>query len=326
LSESRGGSVGAIFYAPYRMSGLQADGFFVVSQQIGRIAIDRDASARLELAPRKASGQHSDSPDDPRTLRRDGVIGSIANHDGILRRQLAGAQKSDLDERGVRLIVLHVISACDGIDEIAYVRQREVTVKLVRRFVATAISCRPRFTVAAQIPGGALADAARWKRGLAACGFGLIAASALILALRPSFSFVFVAEILHGMSAGLVGPAIAAISLGIAGRHGMSSRIGRNYRFAGAGNAVTAAFMGALGAYLSNNAIFIAAALLCIPALIALSEIRASEIDYARARNATKRDHTLDLQRLIDFTKNWRLVIFASALVAVDTHEPVADP
>jgi predicted MFS family arabinose efflux permease len=47
--------------------------------------------------------------------------------------------------------------------------------------------------VAAQIPGGALADAVRWKRGLAACGFVLIAA-ALILALWPGFSLVFVAE------------------------------------------------------------------------------------------------------------------------------------
>src|SRR5262245_17344129 len=91
--------------------------------------------------------------------------------------------------------------------------------------------------VAAQIPGGALADAVRWKRALAASGFAFIAAAALILALRPGFSWVFVAEILHGTSAGLIGPAIAAISLGIAGRHGMSSRIGRNYRFAGGGNA-----------------------------------------------------------------------------------------
>jgi MFS family permease len=181
--------------------------------------------------------------------------------------------------------------------------------------VGVALTVGGLAAVAAQIPGGALADAVRWKRGLAACGFGLIAVSALILALWPSFSLVFAAEILHGLSAGLVGPAIAAISLGLAGRHGMSSRIGRNYRFAGAGNAATAAFMGALGAYLSNNAIFIAAALLCIPALIALSEIRANEIDYARARNATKRDHTLDLQRLIDLIKNWRLVIFSGALV-----------
>jgi MFS family permease len=147
--------------------------------------------------------------------------------------------------------------------------------------VGVALTVGGLAAVAAQIPGGALADAVRWKRGLAACGFGLIAVSALILALWPSFSLVFAAEILHGLSVGLVGPAIAAISLGLAGRHGMSSRIGRNYRFAGAGNAATAAFMGALGAYLSNNAIFIAAALLCIPALIALSEIRANEIDYA---------------------------------------------
>src|SRR5436309_13424727 len=34
--------------------------------------------------------------------------------------------------------------------------------------------------VAAQIPGGALADAVRWKRALAASGFVLIAAAALI--------------------------------------------------------------------------------------------------------------------------------------------------
>jgi hypothetical protein len=47
---------------------------------------------------------------------------------------------------------------------------------------------------------------------------------------------------------------------------------------------VTAAFMGALGAYLSNHAIFMAAAVLCIPALIALNEIRPKEIDYIRAR------------------------------------------
>jgi MFS family permease len=169
--------------------------------------------------------------------------------------------------------------------------------------------------VAAQIPGGALADAVRWKRGLAACGFAFIAAAALILALHPDFTLVFVAEILQGTSAGLVGPAVAAISLGIAGRHGMSSRIGRNYRFAGAGNALTAALMGALGAYLSNNAIFMAAALLCIPALIALNEIRANEIDYVRARNAAKRGDTFDLQKLMDFTKNWRLVLFAGVLV-----------
>src|SRR5262249_10842009 len=63
------------------------------------------------------------------------------------------------------------------------------------------------------------------------------------------------------------------------------------------------------------RAIFIGAAVLCIPALIALTEIRPDEIDYIRARNATKRDHSLSLQRLIDLVKNWRLVLFAGCMV-----------
>jgi hypothetical protein len=46
--------------------------------------------------------------------------------------------------------------------------------------------------------------------------------------------------------------------------------------------------MGPAGAYLSKNAIFISAAILCIPALIALSRIRADEIDYARARGGDR--------------------------------------
>jgi predicted MFS family arabinose efflux permease len=169
--------------------------------------------------------------------------------------------------------------------------------------------------VAAQIPGGALADATRWKRGLTAVGIGMIAASALLLALIPTKPIVFTAEVLHGLTGGIVGPAIAAISLGLAGRHGMSSRVGRNYRFSAAGNAITAAIMGTLGTYVSNAAIFFAAAILCIPALIALREIQSDEIDYARARNAAQRDHKVDLQRLVDFAKSRNLLLFAAGLV-----------
>jgi len=169
--------------------------------------------------------------------------------------------------------------------------------------------------VGAQIPGGALADAVRWKRGLVAVGVVAIAASALILALHPSFTLVFVAETLHGVTGGIVGPTIAAISLGLAGRHGMSCRVGRNFRFAAAGNAVTALAMGALGVYASVSAIFVVTALLCIPALIALDQIRPDEIDYVRARNAARRDHSLELQRIADLGKNRNLLVFAGTMV-----------
>jgi hypothetical protein len=57
--------------------------------------------------------------------------------------------------------------------------------------VGLALTAGGLAAVAAQIPGDALADAVRWKRALAASGFVLIAAAALILALRPDFSLVY---------------------------------------------------------------------------------------------------------------------------------------
>jgi MFS family permease len=165
------------------------------------------------------------------------------------------------------------------------------------------------------IPGGALTDALRWKRGLVAVGIIAIGLSASVLAARPTYLIVFGAELLHGVASGVLAPAIAAISLGLAGRHGMSSRVGRNFRFAAAGNALTAAAMGALAAFLSNRAIFVASALLCLPALLALSRIKSEEIDYVRARNATKRDRSFDLQKLTDLGRNWNLLLFGGCMV-----------
>ena len=168
--------------------------------------------------------------------------------------------------------------------------------------------------VLSQIPGGALTDALKWKRGLAAAGILMIAAAALIIALAPTFVTVFIAEILHGTTAGIITPAIAAISLGLVGRGAMSLRAGRNYRFAAAGHALTAALMGLAGAFFSIHAMFIAAATLCIPALFFLSRIRADEIDNARARNANK-NQAANVARVFDLAKNRNLVLFAATLV-----------
>ena len=58
-----------------------------------------------------------------------------------------------------------------------------------------------------------------------------IAASAVLLALSRDFPAVFGAEVLQGATGAIIGPAIAAISLGLVGRRAMSGRIGRNERF-----------------------------------------------------------------------------------------------
>jgi MFS family permease len=170
--------------------------------------------------------------------------------------------------------------------------------------------------VIAQIPGGALADALPWKRGLVATGVCMICAAALTFALAPTFVLVFVAETLHGLSAGLITPAIAAISLGIVGRSAMSLRTGRNVRFSAAGTALTATALGTMGSFVSTRAIFFGAAFLCVPALLALSLIRSEEIDYARARNAASdKGAQKKVHRIIDLAKNRNLLLFAGCLV-----------
>ncbi|MFZ2079187.1 MAG: MFS transporter, partial [Xanthobacteraceae bacterium] len=125
---------------------------------------------------------------------------------------------------------------------------------------------------------------------------------------------VFTAEILHGVTGGIVTPAIAAISLGLVGRGAMSTRTGRNNAFDAAGNALTAGAMGAAGQYIAKSAIFLGAAALCIPALIALSFIRSDEIDYARARNAGIGRSAANFQRIFELTKHLRLYVFAGCI------------
>jgi MFS family permease len=166
-----------------------------------------------------------------------------------------------------------------------------------------------------QLPAGALADRTHWKRALAALGISAILLSALILALQPGYWWVMAAEVLHGVTAGLTVSSISAMSLGLAGRHGISARVGRNFRFAALGNALAAAAMGFAGVYVRSSAIFVAAAVLCVPALLSLWLIHADEIDYVQARNAARKDHSFTRHRIVDLAKNRQLLLFTACLV-----------
>src|SRR5262249_32238388 len=165
------------------------------------------------------------------------------------------------------------------------------------------------------LPGGAPAPAVRRERGLLGAGILMICCAALILALIPTYPLVFAAEVLHGLTAGMVTPALAAISLGLVGRRAMSARTGRNFRFAAFGTALTAAVLGLVGHFVSARSIFLAAAALCAPALIALARIRGKEIDYARARNAGTGEAAGKWHRVTDLARNRGLLLFAGCLI-----------
>ena len=141
-----------------------------------------------------------------------------------------------------------------------------------------------------QLPGGELLDTVRSKRAVVVAGVVMVAVSAIIIAFQPSFPLVFAALMLQGITGGFLGPAIAAISLGLVGHAALPERLGRNQRFASTGNLVTAALMGLIGYFLSYQAIFLTVAALAIPLFVALARIRAPDIHFGRACGAPDHD------------------------------------
>jgi predicted MFS family arabinose efflux permease len=140
-----------------------------------------------------------------------------------------------------------------------------------------------------QMPGGATVDAARSERFLAGLAVVAICVSALTYAALPIFPAVLGAAILHAAASCVLGPAIAAISLGLVGHAVIGERLGRNARFASIGNGLAAAAMGACGYFLSARAVFVVTVLLLVPALLALRRIAENEIDPERAHGAPPR-------------------------------------
>ena len=136
--------------------------------------------------------------------------------------------------------------------------------------------------LACQMPGGALVDAVRSARLVAALAVGAICVSALALAIWPTFPVVMATRVLHAGASCVLGPVIAAISLGLVGHAALGGRLGRNARFASIGNGVAAAAMGACGYLVSNQAVFLLTAILAVPAVLALMRIRMGEVGQTK--------------------------------------------
>lgn len=167
-----------------------------------------------------------------------------------------------------------------------------------------------------QMPGGAIVDAARSERVVAGFAVSAIAMSALAYALWPIFPVVTAAAALHAMASCVLGPAIAAISLGLVGPHAIGERLGRNARFASLGNGSAAVLMGAAGYYISNRSVFLVTFLLAIPTLLALWRIREREIDIVQAHGAILREKP-DKKATSVFTliRQKPLLIFAASIL-----------
>jgi predicted MFS family arabinose efflux permease len=165
-----------------------------------------------------------------------------------------------------------------------------------------------------QMPGGALVDAvrsARWAASLAVLAIGI---SALALGLWPIFPIVMASRVLHAAASCVLGPAIAAISLGLVGHAALGERIGRNARFASIGAGLSAAAMGASGHFLSNQSVFLVTAALVVPTLLALSQIRMNDSGLPFGQAASL-ERPLAAPTSRNLLRNRPLVIFAGCIL-----------
>jgi MFS family permease len=169
-----------------------------------------------------------------------------------------------------------------------------------------------------QVPGGKLLDVVRSKRTVVGLGIATIGCAAVILAFRTSLTPVLIVEVLVGVASGFLGPAVAAISLGLVGSDRLPERLGRNQRFAAIGGLATAGVMGLLGYLLSSQAIFLVTAALTFPTLIALGRIRARDIRFTISPNHQSGDcppaRPRTTARFAASTKD-RLFVFAGCIV-----------
>ena len=160
------------------------------------------------------------------------------------------------------------------------------------------------------MPGGALVDAVRSARLVAVLAVAAICLSALALAIWPTFLVVMAARVLHAGASCVLGPVIAAISLGLVGHAALGTRLGRNARFASIGNGLAAAAMGAAGYLVSNQAVFFLTAALAAPAILALARIRMGDVE--RPRHTDVGAATTSVRKVLS---DRRLLVFAGCIL-----------
>ena len=167
----------------------------------------------------------------------------------------------------------------------------------------------------AQIPAGELIDMVGSKRAMIGAGTAAAALALLLFGLRSDYPSVITAALIQGVAGSILGPAIAAISLGLVGHDALPERLGRNQRFASIGGLVMAAVFGFVGFLLSTRDIFVLSAALWIPFLFALLRIHSADIHFGRSCGAPDHD-TANPPRAsrTALFKDHRLLIFAFCL------------
>ncbi len=139
-------------------------------------------------------------------------------------------------------------------------------------------------TLLVQTPIGVWVDETPYKRGILGGAIAAVTLAALSIAFYPVFWVVSIAQIITGIVGAVVGPAIAALTLGLVGPKKFTSQIGQNEAFNHAGNLTAAAIIALASRYFGIYSVFYLLVLMAILAWTCLLGIDSKEIDHDVAR------------------------------------------
>jgi predicted MFS family arabinose efflux permease len=137
-------------------------------------------------------------------------------------------------------------------------------------------------------PLGALIDRTRAKRAIVAATAIVITLASIAILMRPDFAIVAGAQVVAGIAGAAVGPAIAAVTLGLVRQQGFAHQLGRNEAFNHSGNVVAAALAGVSGYIFGLGAVFVVLAIMAMLSIAATLGIDPRRIDHRAARGAAE--------------------------------------
>ncbi len=150
--------------------------------------------------------------------------------------------------------------------------------------VGMALTLGGIITVVLQTPAGAIVDQVRSKRLILAVASAVLAVGAILLSITAAPWAVYTSQFLIGGAGPFLGPTLAAVTMGMVGVTFFDRQFGKNQSFNSAGNVACALLIAAISHVFGNRAIFITAAVLTIPTVLAVRAIRSKDIDYDLAR------------------------------------------
>jgi MFS family permease len=153
--------------------------------------------------------------------------------------------------------------------------------------VGMALSIGGIIAVVLQAPAGAVVDQLRSKRLILVIASAVLALGAVLLSMTAAPWSVYTSQVLIGGAGPFLGPTLAAVTMGIVGVTFFDRQFGKNQSFNSAGNVVCALLIAGVSHLFGNRAIFITAAVLTVPTVIAIRAIRGNDIDYDLARGGT---------------------------------------